>query len=229
MGFRRIPKMTFAYLRISTNQAKQANSFLVQEKAITDQYKCDSIVKEAISGSAHLDKRKALLNMLEILKQGDKVIIYRMDRLSRDIIKAGWIKCEIEKKGAELISLETPKKDHTTELIENILLLIAQYEREIIRFRIQSALDSKKARGEALGGKYAPYGYDFEYKEGKKYIVKNDKEQEVIRFLKRFRTKNTNQILKILREKGILSKSGKRFNYRTLQKILQRIKEGFYD
>ena len=220
--------MTYAYLRISTNQAKQSNSFLVQEKAITEKYKCDSIVKEAISGSAPLNKRKALLMLLEILQQGDKVVIYRFDRISRDIIKAGWIKCEIEKRGAELISLEAPKKDNTTELIENILLLIAQYEKEVIRFRIQQTLDSKKARGEALGGKFAPYGYDFEMREGKKILIKNEYEQEVIKSISRFRVKKTSEILRILQSRGIKGKNGKIINYRQVQKILERIKQGFY-
>lgn len=221
--------MIYAYLRISTNQAKQIHSFLVQERAIREKYKIDSVIKESISGSAELHKRKALLNMLESLKSGDSVIIYRMDRISRDIIKAGWIKCEIEKKGAELISLESPHKDHTSEMVQNILSVIAQYEKQVIRFRIQQTLDSKKARGEALGGKYPPFGFDFELREGKKYLVKNEAEQKIIKSLKRYRTKNTNQIHKILQAQGVKGKGGKIISYRQVQSILNRIKAGFYD
>lgn len=221
--------MTYAYLRISTNQLKQNNSFLVQEKALREKFKIDSIVKEAISGSAELDKRKALLTMIEKLKSGDKVVIYRMDRISRDSIKAGWIQCEIKRKGAELLTLEIPQKDHTSTLIETIITAFAQYEREIIRFRIQQTLDSKKARGEALGGKFAPYGFDFEMRNGKKYLIKNPQEQEIIKAIKRFRIKKVKEIHKILKERGVRSKSGNGLiSYRQTQKILERIKGGFY-
>lgn len=221
--------MTYAYLRISTNQAKQSNSFLVQEKALRERFQIDFVVKEAVSGSAELDKRKALLTMIENLKNGDKVVIYRMDRISRDSIKAGWIQCEIKKRGAELVSLEIPHKDHTSALIETILTAFAQYEKEVIRFRIQQTLDSKKSRGEALGGKYAPYGYDFEVREGKKFLIKNESEQEIIKSIKRFRIKSTNEIFKILQARGVLGKSGKLISYKQVQTILKRIAQGFYD
>ncbi len=229
MGLFGIPKMTYAYLRISTNQSKQNNSFLVQEKALREKFQIDSVIKEAISGSAELDKRKALLTMIDNLKNGDKVVIYRMDRISRDTIKAGWIQCEIKKRGAELLSLEIPQKDHTRALIETILTAFAQYEKEVIRFRIQQTLDSKKARGEALGGKYPPYGFDFEIREGKKFLVRNALEQEIIKSIKRFRIKSTNEICKILRMRRVLGKSGKPISYKQVQTILQRIKEGFYN
>ena len=218
--------MIYAYLRISTNQAKQAHSYIVQERAIREKFKVDSVIKESVSGSAEFHKRKALLAMIESLRTGDKVVIYRMDRISRDIIKAGWIKTEIAKRGAELISLETPHRDHTTELIESILLLVAQYEKQVIRFRIQQTLDSKKARGEALGGKYAPFGFDFEIREGKKFLVQNLREQEAIKTIKRFRTKNTAQLLRILQAKGIKGKEGKELTYMQLVRILERIKAG---
>lgn len=38
--------MTYAYLRISTNQAKQSNSFLVQEKALRERFQIDSVINE---------------------------------------------------------------------------------------------------------------------------------------------------------------------------------------
>ena len=59
--------------------------------------------------------------LLEVLRKDDKVIVLRLDRISRDIVQSGWIRYEIEKKGAELITLENTKKDNTSKLIENIL------------------------------------------------------------------------------------------------------------
>jgi DNA invertase Pin-like site-specific DNA recombinase len=102
--------MIYAYLRLSTNEDKQKNSFEVQLNEIKQHFHIAKVFKETISGSAELHKRKSLLAMLELLKKDDKVIVLRLDRISRDTVQSGWIRYEIQKKKAELITLENQKK-----------------------------------------------------------------------------------------------------------------------
>ncbi|MCK5295234.1 MAG: recombinase family protein, partial [Arcobacteraceae bacterium] len=98
--------MIYAYLRLSTSEDKQKNSFEVQLNEIKKHFDIAKIFKETISGGAELHKRKALLDLLESLRADDKVIVLRLDRISRDTVQSGWIRYEIQKRKAELITLE---------------------------------------------------------------------------------------------------------------------------
>lgn len=217
--------MIFAYMRLSTNENKQSNSFDVQLNEIKKHFKVDKVFKETISGSAPLHKRKALLKLLDSIHKGDKVVVMRLDRLSRDTIQSGWIRYEIEKKKSELITLENKKKNSTSKLIENILLAFAQYEKETTLWRIRKALENKKSKGEALGGKYAKFGYKFVYVDGKKMLHKNEEEQKVISRIKKFRNKTHGQIARILAEDGVVGKTGKPIERKQVQRILEDLKK----
>jgi len=213
--------MTYAYLRLSTNEDKQKNSFEVQLSEIKKHFHIAKVFKETISGSAELHKRKALLAMLELLKKDDKVIVLRLDRISRDTVQSGWIRYEIQKRGAELITLENKKKDNTSKLIENILLAFAQYEKETTIWRINKAFENKRSKGQALGGKYAKYGYEFYFEDGIKKIRECETEQKVRQRIKKFRSKTPGKIAKILAADGVLGKSGKPISRMQITRILK--------
>jgi len=218
--------MIYAYLRLSTTENKQKNSFDVQLKEIKQHFFITKVFKETISGAAELHKRKALLELLETVKKGDKVIVLRLDRISRDTVQSGWIRYEIERKGAELITLENTSKDKTTKLIENILLAFAEYERETTLWRIKKAMENKRAKGESLGGHTPKYGYNFEIRNGVKYLVENEEEQKVISRIKRFKGKTAYRIAKILANDGVMGKNGKKpIDHKQVERILKDIKK----
>ena len=216
--------MIYAYLRLSTTEDKQTNSFEVQLGEIKKHFHVAKVYKETVSGSAPLHKRKALLELLETLKKDDKVIVMRLDRISRDTIQSGWIRYEIEKKSAELITLENQKKDNTTKLIENILLAFAEYEKETTLWRIRKALENKKSKGEALGGKIAKFGYRFETIEGKKMIFPHAEEQKVIETIRRYSKKTHGEIARILAEKGVKGKGENLICRKQVQRIMEDLK-----
>lgn len=213
--------MIHAYLRLSTSEDKQKNSFEVQLNEIDSHFEVGKIFKETISGAAPLHKRKALLAMLEVLQKGDMVVVLRLDRISRDTVQSGWIRYEIQKRGATLTTLENRKKDNTSKLIENILLAFAQYEKETTIWRINKAFENKKAKGEALGGKYAKYGYEFYYEDDIKKIRENKIEQKVIFKIKQFKNISSGKIANILAHDGVLGKSGQPIQKKQIQRILK--------
>ncbi|EHN2263420.1 recombinase family protein, partial [Campylobacter coli] len=209
--------MNFAYLRISTDGKKQKNSFEMQLKAIETKFTIDEIVKETISGSAEFSKRTALIKMLERLKNGDNVIIFRLDRLSRDLLKSGWIKYEILRRGANLISLDNKGDDINENLKFQILSVFANYEKELIRFRIKNTLNLKKGRGEALGGKYPPFGFEFKFENGVKKLKELHQEQLLIKRIYKLRKKPIKDIVKIVN-----LESDRKLSYKLVQSILKR-------
>ncbi len=213
--------MNLAYLRLSTTEDKQKNSFEVQLKEIEAHYKIDKTYKETVSGGAELHKRKALLELLEEIKKDDNVIVMRFDRLSRDTVQSGWIRQEIIKRKAKLISIENPKQDNTSKLIENILLAFAQFEKETTIWRISKAFENKKSKGEALGGHTARYGYEFYFENGIKKLRPNPTEQAIIKQISKIKNKTPLQIAKRLQSKGVLGKSGKPICRRQVERILK--------
>lgn len=216
--------MIYAYLRLSTSEFKQKNSFEVQLKEIKEHFFITKVFKETVSGASALHKRYKLLELLETLKRGDKVVVLRLDRISRDTVQSGWIRYEIEKRGAELITLENTKKDSTTKLIENILLAFAEYEREITLWRINASIENKRRKNEALGGRIPKFGYDFSIgDDGIKYLVPNATEQKVIARIKKFRNKTPHRIAQLLAEDGVCGKSGKPIERKQVQRILEAI------
>ncbi len=209
--------MNFAYLRISTDTQKQKNSFEMQLKAIKSKFDIHEVIKETISGSSDFSKRTALIKMIENLKDGDNVIVFRLDRLSRDLLKSGWIKYEILRRGAKLISLDNKGDDINENLKFQILSVFANYEKELIRFRIKNTLNLKKERGEALGGKHPPFGYEFKFENGVKKLKEIHHEQMIIKKIFKLRKKPIKDIVKIVN-----LQSHRKLSYKLIQSILNR-------
>lgn len=220
---------TYAYLRLSTDEKKQSSSFEVQRTVIDEFANKNDLepIKEYYQDSksgAELEKRKGLMQLLNTIKRNDRVIVQKIDRLARDPMLHGWIRTEITRKGAELfiVDAEVNTDDPYAEMMETIISAFANFERKMIKSRIQSTLNLKKENGEKLGG-YVPYGYDVIEQDEKKVLIKNEAEQKVIRAIKRYSRDGMSLrgIASRLTERNIFTKSGKEFTHRQVKRILE--------
>lgn len=112
---------------------------------------CKKIFNEKISGSSR--NRPELDKLLEQLRSGDVVHIWKLDRLGRSLKDLISIVTEIENKGAFLVSLQD-KIDTTTpggRLIFHIFASLAEFERDVIRERTNAGLAAARARGRKGG------------------------------------------------------------------------------
>lgn len=220
----------YSYMRLSTDEDKQSNSFEIQSQVITEYAKENGLepilktFKDTKSG-AKLEQRVGLMKMLNTIKSNDKVIVHKIDRLSRDVLQMGWIRTELARKGCELVIIDSKNdtNDPMANLMEQIVTAFADYERQMIKSRIQATMDLKKSKGEKLGG-YIPYGYDTqEDSEGTKVLVKNELEQKVIQSIKRYKSKGLSlgAIAKKLNERGITTKKGNEFQSMQVKRILE--------
>ena len=219
----------YAYLRLSTDESKQANSFDVQEKLIKEYLKAnnlkgiDEVFKEAVSGGADLSKKRSLLELLNKIDKGDTVVVQKLDRLSRDALQTGWIRTEIVRKGAGIVIVESDnKQDPQSILMEQIITAFSQYEREMIKSRIKATMAHKRAKGEKLGGS-VPYGYDVILRDGKKILAENLEEQEVISRIIKLRAEGMSlrAIVESLNESGVRAKGGTQFYPNSIKRILE--------
>lgn len=166
---------TLGYLRVSTDrQAEQGLGLEVQRAAIEDWSRSQRrrlvgiTSDEGISGAAELVDRAGLASALGRLANGEaeELVVYRIDRLARDLILQEWLRSEVVRMGCELRSvsptedqyLREDPDDPTGQLVRRILGAVAEYERAMIRLRMRAGLERKRAGGGYVGGR-PPYGW----------------------------------------------------------------------
>lgn len=149
--------MKIGYARVST----QSQNLDLQIDALT-KAGCKKIFKEKVSGVK--SEREELLKVMDQLRKGDTVIIYKLDRLARSMRHLVDLVAEIEAKGANIKSLNDAMIDTTTaqgKLVFNIFASISEFERNLISERTKAGLASAKKRGR-VGGR--PKGLNKEAK-----------------------------------------------------------------
>lgn len=139
--------MLIGYARISTFDQ---NADL--QKDALEKAGCEKIFTDTISGT--VSQRPALTKLKEILRKGDTLIVWRLDRLGRslkDLID--WLNY-LDTEGVALRSLQESIDTTTTtgKLVFHIFGALAEFERHLIVERTQAGLSAARARGR-LGGR----------------------------------------------------------------------------
>jgi DNA invertase Pin-like site-specific DNA recombinase len=138
--------MKIGYARVSTKEQKLSLQVDALEKA-----GCKTVFREKITGSTR--KRPQLEKMLGQLREGDVVVIWKLDRLGRSLKDLVQLVSEIQEKGAGLLSLND-HIDTTTpqgKLTFHLFAALAEFERGITRERTMAGLASARARGRTGG------------------------------------------------------------------------------
>lgn len=91
--------------------------------------------------------------MLAILRKGDTVYIYKLDRLGRSLKHLLDMVAEPEFKGVGLVSLTDAMNTTSAQgrLVFNLFASLAEFERELIRERTYAGLAAARARGRVGG------------------------------------------------------------------------------
>jgi DNA invertase Pin-like site-specific DNA recombinase len=94
---------------------------------------------------------------LEKAKSGDveKMIVAKLDRLSRDTLYCLWIEKELRKNGVELVSIAEPYRwdDPMQKMMLTIMAAFAEYEKELIKLRLSGGRKAKARKGGYAGGR----------------------------------------------------------------------------
>lgn len=114
---------------------------------------CDKVFKEKRTGTS--SKRPRLKACLEYVREGDTLVVSRLDRLARSTLHLCQVADQLQEKGVNLkvIDQSIDTSDATGRLLFNMLGAIAQFETEIRAERQMDGIRSAKARGVRLGRK----------------------------------------------------------------------------
>lgn len=134
--------LKFGYARVST----QDRSLSLRIDAL-NHYEVDQIFEEKESGKRI--KRPQLDELLKVLRKGDTVVVYKLDRISRSTKHLIELMEQLEAKGIHFVSIQD-KIDTTTAMgrfFFRMLASIAELERDIISERTKDGLAAARARG----------------------------------------------------------------------------------
>lgn len=143
------------YARVSTEDQDLALQIAALEK-----HGVDSIVTDKASGATM--KRKGLEKVLNALREGDVLVIWKLDRLGRTVSGVLDVIEKIEATGVQLKVL-TESIDTTTpwgRMVMTILLALAQMERELTSQRTKAGIEAKRRAGKQHGRGHSIKSHD---------------------------------------------------------------------
>ena len=136
--------MKIGYARVSTG----LQNLNLQEDQL-NQYGCEKIFSDHISGSK--SKRPGLDKAIEFARSGDTIVVWRLDRLGRNMEDLITLVNELNERGVSFHSLEEnitmDKSSSTGQLLFHLFAAFAEFERNLILERSSAGRIAARARG----------------------------------------------------------------------------------
>lgn len=217
-----MPKTAVIYARFSCSKQREASIEdqlrVCREWCAREGY---GIVAEycdyAISGKT--DERPEFQRMVANAGESGIVLVYMMDRFSRDEYDAPIYKRQLRKAGVEVFSAtETLPDGPERILVEKIYEGLAAVESEKISVRTKRGMEGNALKCMANGVHI--FGYDID-DESSRYVV-NEEQAALVReaFARRIMREPYKSIADDFAERGVLSAQGRPCSYNMIRKLL---------
>jgi DNA invertase Pin-like site-specific DNA recombinase len=148
--------MLIGYARVSKSDGSQTTD-LQSDALLTAGVKQEYIYQDYASGKK--DDRPGLQNCLKALREGDTLIVWKLDRLGRDLRHLINIVHDLTSRniGLKVLTGHGAAIDTTTpagKLVFGIFAALAEFEREMIKERTIAGMQAARARGRKGGRPY---------------------------------------------------------------------------
>lgn len=226
-------KKVFGYIRVSTDtQADKGYGLSTQLNAIKDHCKANKLELVEVfedKGITGTDaNRQGLTDLLAAFNGVSEVVVMNTSRLWRDDMTKVFVKREMSKAKADVISIEQPTysiydKEPNDYLVNTIMEALDHYERMNIALKLAKGRRSKAKSG-VKGGGNAPIGYKWQHDGVKRPIVVLDEENAAtVRdiFDKYYELKSIGKVKKYLDEQGHKTARGNTFSQQAIANILR--------
>lgn len=130
--------MIYGYARVSTAAQGRDGNSLEDQVAALQKYGCHKIIEEAFSGKTM--ERPKFQKLLELLKEGDTLVVCKLDRFARTAIEGVQTVRELFERGirVHILNMGLIENTLTGNLILTVMLAFAEYERGMIVERTQT-------------------------------------------------------------------------------------------
>src|SRR5215469_8294291 len=139
--------MKVGYARTSTSDQKAGFEAQLAE---LEQSGCEKVFKEQVSSVAH---RAQLEAALDFIREGDALVVSKLDRLARSTQHLLEIADRVKGKGAHLhvLNLGMDTSTATGKLLLTVIGAIGQFEREMMLERQREGIAKAKSEGKYKG------------------------------------------------------------------------------
>jgi site-specific DNA recombinase len=222
-------KKVVGYIRVSTETQAESGLGLADQEMKIRGY-CQIYDLELVEiiidagASAKSLNRDGIQRVVEMSALGeiDGIVIAKLDRLTRKMTDLHQLLDSVFSK-VELHSV-AEKVDTSSaagRLVLNVLMSVAEWEREAIGERTSAALQTKKKLAKRKINGRAPYGW--QWSEGE--LVKNEGEQEVIKLITELRELGVTlaAIAQNLNDAGYITKRNGKWTATTVRRTLKAI------
>jgi site-specific DNA recombinase len=222
-------KSVIAYCRTSTEGQKDKETIDLQVQSL-GQYADKNGLEirewfkdDGVSGG--LEKRPELMRLLDYLKENpavESVLIYKLDRLARDLyIQEGLIRkfAELNKQVLSTLEPDLDGNDPGRRAFRQMLGVFAEFEKAMIALRMKTGKYAAVSKGRWHGG-YV-YGYN---NDGSGRLVVNEQESEVVRKIFHMKSRQRQTYLQVaehLNAENVKTKFGRKWHASTVRAILK--------
>jgi DNA invertase Pin-like site-specific DNA recombinase len=137
---------TYGYVRVSTDD----QDLTLQVNAL-ERYGVDFIFSDKASGKSM--KRVGLKRAVKVMRSGDILVVWKLDRLGRNLMGVLEMVESLKEAGIELVSI-TEQFDTTSPMgkaFMQIAMVFAELERNMISERTKAGMAAGKAAGKRFG------------------------------------------------------------------------------
>ena len=140
---------SYGYARVSS----VSQNLEIQEKALK-QAGCEIIRSEKVSGTS-TQGRDELKNLMDFLREGDELVVTRVDRLGRSVLDLQTIVKQLQDKQVSLRATEQPIDTSTPvgKCFLDMLSVFAEFETSLRRERQMEGIAKAKEEGRYTGRK----------------------------------------------------------------------------
>jgi putative DNA-invertase from lambdoid prophage Rac len=144
------------YLRVSTDR-QTTRSQAIELRDYCARRGWDNVREYSDTSSGAKFSRQGLDALMRDVRKGrvDAIVAYKLDRLGRSLPHLAQLVSELTAHRVALIipqqGVDTSASNPAAQFQLNILCAVAEFEREIIRERVNAGLKAAKARGAQLG------------------------------------------------------------------------------
>ncbi len=143
-----MPAVMIGYARTSTADQKAGLEAQLRDLQTAG---CTKIFQEQLSSVAN--ERPQLERALEFVREGDVLVVTKLDRLARSVADLVAITAALRSKGVELriLTMNLDTSTPTGKLMLNLLGSIAEFERELMLERQREGIAKAKSEGKYKG------------------------------------------------------------------------------
>lgn len=222
-------KKVIAYCRTSTESQKEKETIELQVQSLikyadkNDLEICEWFKDDGVSGG--LESRPELIGLMDYLKANreiESVLIYKLDRLARDLyIQEGLILkfTELNKRVISTLEPDLDSNDPFRKAFRQMLGVFSEFEKAMITLRMKNGKHIAVAKGKWHGG--FVYGYN---NDGNGQLTINDYESEIVKkifHMKKRQHKTYIRIANYLNEEKIKTKFGGKWYASTIRAIIK--------